>query len=119
MSMPYLSAISMDRGSGGLPSCQPLVPALSTSQGRFAAFIFSFRMPSARGDVQIFPRQIIKNFIYSRFISVNFVLEILVDVLNYTTSLTRRRKEKDVEISVLIYFSTPEPVSQPADTSIQ
>src|SRR5690625_5679810 len=109
MSMPYLSAISMDRGSGGLPSCQPLVPALSTSQGRFAAFIFSFRMPSARGDLQIFPRQILKNFIYSRFISVNFVLEIFLDVLIYTTSLNSFRYETDFQICVIISILTIEP----------
>jgi hypothetical protein len=62
MSMPFLLAVSIDLLSGGFPSCQLMVPAESTSQGRFRPEISCRAMPSANGDRQIFPKHTIKIF---------------------------------------------------------
>lgn len=53
------AAISMERGSGGLPMCQAPVPALSTTKlsASPASCTISRKTPSASGDRQMLPRQ--------------------------------------------------------------
>jgi hypothetical protein len=60
MSSPFFLATATERSSGDWPMCQEPVPAESTvnlSLGNFEANI-----PSANGDLQIFPKQTITIF---------------------------------------------------------
>ena len=57
--IPAAPAVLTDRGSGGSPMCQKLVPALSTVQVRPRCCSLCFKMPSASGERQILPRQTI------------------------------------------------------------
>src|SRR5579862_9330030 len=75
MFMPCRFMQAMERESGGLPSCQLLVPAESTSHlsglpcmGWFS--ILCCINPCAMGERQILPRQTIKIFI-AAIIAVN------------------------------------------------
>jgi hypothetical protein len=57
MSMPRFFAVAIDLKSGLSPTCQELVPAESTIYLSFGSL--DANIPSAKGDLQIFPKQTI------------------------------------------------------------
>jgi hypothetical protein len=60
MLIPFLRATSIERLSGQCPTCHDPVPAESTIN--LSAGNFDAKIPSAKGDLQIFPKQTIKTF---------------------------------------------------------
>src|SRR5690606_18830165 len=65
---------SIERSSGNLPTCQFPVPAESTL--KFSGSLV-FIIPSAKGDLQILPKQTIKIFISKVLFRTNFSIQIL------------------------------------------
>jgi hypothetical protein len=60
MISPFFFATAIERSSGLWPICQEPVPAESTMKSFFGNL--EANIPSAKGDLQMFPKQTIKIF---------------------------------------------------------
>src|SRR5690606_33150040 len=86
MSIPYFLAIETERLSGGCPTCQSPIPAESI---KYPLLSLARKIPSAKGDRQILPRQTIKIFIMGNVYST----EIFLFKSTSTESRIESRKE--------------------------
>src|SRR5690554_2755013 len=76
MSKLYFLATSILRSSGKWPTCQWPVPAESTNT--LSGSTLDLRMPSARGDRQILPRQTINILLISNVLNYLCIVDLPV-----------------------------------------
>ena len=84
MSNPYFWATAMERLSGGLPIWYPAVPAESTNT--LSESTLERKIPSANGDLQIFPKQTIKTLVFINY-GYKMLGELFVQIVDILSEL--------------------------------